>query len=440
MSESDIIQQFLDTLETGNLEQCLIYIEQLWNGANISSHIWVKMGDVYRRKALETDQTELKKEYAQKALLALKRGCEIDPHNAMAWLRLGHFYLYYLDAFDAAIDALKPAFQQYRMNWQYNLALGQAHLGKNTNEDLQKAKQYLNFAHQLAPNESDPIYFSILAQFNLKNMEYTENPDKNPEYQEIIELYSVLIEQFPEEENHVHELDGIINHITQAILLYLKKHEDEDNCWLELGQLHYYQNKFEEAKAAFNNAVDINPGLEKAWFYLGKMAFDLEKNYAQAQAALEKVVALNPKHTQAWLLLGDIAHAQNKLQEAQYYYQQSYLMNPSKPNTIINGGAVKTPFPENDNNKVKQLNSVQNLRIAPRILLYVHHSKNNQDGNSMEIDVEVQGEKTILSNSALEQLLTALEPAIKNLTIQPEFQEIILPLELHIAKSEENEE
>ncbi len=110
-----------------SVEEAIPLIDNLLTNNKIDAPSLVQLADLFRRKALETVDVALKGEYIQKALFALQRATRINPQNALAWTRLGHFYLYYLDDFSNAIEAFLKAYSKYGNNWELNTALGQAY-------------------------------------------------------------------------------------------------------------------------------------------------------------------------------------------------------------------------------------------------------------------------------------------------------------------------
>jgi tetratricopeptide (TPR) repeat protein len=84
----------------------------------------------------------------------------------------------------------------------------------------------------------------------------------------------------------------------------------------------------DEAQAAFQRAIDANPGQESAWFNLGTIY--LNKNiYPEARKYLTEAVRLNPQDADAWNNLGLISGMEEKYDEALDQFRHAATANPN---------------------------------------------------------------------------------------------------------------
>jgi len=84
----------------------------------------------------------------------------------------------------------------------------------------------------------------------------------------------------------------------------------------------------DEATAAFQRAIDDDPGHASAWFNLGTIYLS-KKMYTDAERCLREAVRLNPQDSDAWNNLGMIAGEQEKYDEALEEFRQSARANPN---------------------------------------------------------------------------------------------------------------
>jgi tetratricopeptide (TPR) repeat protein len=76
--------------------------------------------------------------------------------------------------------------------------------------------------------------------------------------------------------------------------------------WYNLGYVRDRLGRREEAIAAFEEAVRLDPKFDRAWYGLG-LAHAAAGRHGEAVAALEKAAALEPRNPHVWYALG-IAH------------------------------------------------------------------------------------------------------------------------------------
>jgi len=98
-------------------------------------------------------------------------------------------------------------------------------------------------------------------------------------------------------------------------------------AFLYLGQAWERQEKVEEAKGAYRQAVAADPDLGEAWFRLGVLLYQLGR-LGEAQECLQKAGDHFPQVAQRWWYLGGIAQAQRRWQDALEALNQAIKADP----------------------------------------------------------------------------------------------------------------
>jgi tetratricopeptide (TPR) repeat protein len=105
------------------------------------------------------------------------------------------------------------------------------------------------------------------------------------------------------------------------------QNQQNPEFWESHGCVLCQTEQYEDAIAAFNNALALNPNYCKAWNNRGN-ALCAIKRQAQALASYDKAVALNPHYHQAWfnrgLLLAEMQAYGNALES----YQRAIAIYP----------------------------------------------------------------------------------------------------------------
>jgi tetratricopeptide (TPR) repeat protein len=91
----------------------------------------------------------------------------------------------------------------------------------------------------------------------------------------------------------------------------------------------------DEAQAAFQHAIDDDPGHEVAWFNLGTIYLN-KKMYPEARRCLNEAVHLNPLDSDAWNNLGSISGTEEKYDEALEQFTRAAQSNPNHLNAVAN--------------------------------------------------------------------------------------------------------
>jgi tetratricopeptide (TPR) repeat protein len=110
------------------------------------------------------------------------------------------------------------------------------------------------------------------------------------------------------------------------------------------------------AKAHFEKATQVQPGLGPPWLNLGAQHLKT-KSYDRAAPALEKAVGLMPSRAEAHLNLGSAYRGQNQVVKAYNSYKKALQLRPTYPAAYFNLGILfldAQSYPGMD--KLQQLN------------------------------------------------------------------------------------
>jgi tetratricopeptide (TPR) repeat protein len=91
----------------------------------------------------------------------------------------------------------------------------------------------------------------------------------------------------------------------------------------------------DEAQAAFQHAIDDDPGHQVAWFNLGTIYLN-KKMYGEARRCLNEAVRLNSQDSDAWNNLGSISGMEEKYDLALEQFMHAAQANPNHLNAITN--------------------------------------------------------------------------------------------------------
>jgi tetratricopeptide (TPR) repeat protein len=112
-------------------------------------------------------------------------------------------------------------------------------------------------------------------------------------------------------------------HFEEAVRLY----PDNHTAWYFLGRTARDQNDWEKASESFAEAVKIRKDEPMYQMLLGVSLFDAEKN-SLAEAYLEKAIELEPNLYQAYWYLGRIYAESERPEEAAQMWSRSAILNP----------------------------------------------------------------------------------------------------------------
>lgn len=124
---------------------------------------------------------------------------------------------------------------------------------------------------------------------------------------------------------------------TAIILLedYVADYPKDDLAWTILGHAYNDLDQADEAKAAYETALKLNPKRAEATTGLG-IWHRKRREYDLAMAAYQNSVKLDPTFAQAYSSMAIIALKQLKDAEAVVYAEKGYALEPTDPVIVAN--------------------------------------------------------------------------------------------------------
>ncbi len=109
----------------------------------------------------------------------------------------------------------------------------------------------------------------------------------------------------------------------------VEKNPSSPATWLELGNLYFDTNKYQDAIRAYTQYLSLNPNNPDVWTDLGVM-HRRSGNPAEAISSFDKAIELNPQHEQARFNKGIVLlHDLGNRDEALQAWQELIKINPN---------------------------------------------------------------------------------------------------------------
>lgn len=109
----------------------------------------------------------------------------------------------------------------------------------------------------------------------------------------------------------------------------VEKNPGSLSAWLELGNLYFDANKYQDAIRAYTQYLNLNPNSPDVWTDLGVMQ-RRSGNPAEAISSFDKAIELNPQHEQARFNKGIVLlHDLGNRDEALKTWQELIKINPN---------------------------------------------------------------------------------------------------------------
>jgi len=112
-----------------------------------------------------------------------------------------------------------------------------------------------------------------------------------------------------------------------------------EQAWYGRGLALNSQEKYREAVVSFDKATEINPRLYQAWRQRGEALYWL-KRYSEALASLDKAININPKDSVLYWLRGLMLQELERYAEAVEAYSQAIDIKPH-PFAYVNRGSAR---------------------------------------------------------------------------------------------------
>ena len=111
-------------------------------------------------------------------------------------------------------------------------------------------------------------------------------------------------------------------------------------AFLAEGNAHYEAQSWDEAGAALERSLALDPRQSNAWFRLGNVREEQGRNDLEAAACFEKAVALDPMHARAWNNLGSAQERLGQGEQAVASYRKAMQADPELAPACLNLGRL----------------------------------------------------------------------------------------------------
>jgi tetratricopeptide (TPR) repeat protein len=97
--------------------------------------------------------------------------------------------------------------------------------------------------------------------------------------------------------------------------------------YIQLGNGQFSENRYEEALASYNKAIELQPSGFAAWISHGNALAELSR-YEEAFISYDKAIELNPNNYVVWLNYGNLLNRVNRYEESLIPYAKSIELKP----------------------------------------------------------------------------------------------------------------
>lgn len=342
----------------GQFDEALSVYQKLLTEASEYQDVWYGMG-----------RTLYEKSRFVEAVAAFQKQVQITPDHADAWYRLGKTLAIqrrYDDAIIAfqkqlyinpehkdALHDLKLVLNEQRKldevtdNYQKQAELLQAQQQWNEAININRIILALKPDHKMAWNNLGIVLAQqgmLSEAISAYQKQIEIKPDhhwawnnlgdalkKQRNFEEAIAAYQQQLALNPNHKIAWNNLGLVLwqqDSYEKAIRRAKAAHNTEEPLKQQLLQ----QDKLEEAMAAFQKQVEVNPDCDEAWDNIRRMLREQNRT-EEILAVYQKHVEANPSHQNAWRLLGMELKRQGKMNEAIKAYQKQVEINPGDDTT-----------------------------------------------------------------------------------------------------------
>lgn len=128
----------------------------------------------------------------------------------------------------------------------------------------------------------------------------------------------------------------------EAIAAYnqaIKIKPDYAEAWYAKASLLYQLQRYEEAITAYDRVTQLNSDDANAWYYRGWMLGELQR-YEEAITSYDKAIELEPNVSEYWLFRGNVLKNLQRYDEAIASYDQAVQIQPNYPDAWNNRGTA----------------------------------------------------------------------------------------------------
>ncbi len=210
----------------------------------------------------------------------------------------------------------------------YYLYLGRAYLEYASSIDdpavretvLRETEQTLLEARTINPLNTD--HSANLARMYRRWMDFADADNRQSLFQKSAENYDIATTLSPQnailwnEWALLYLSGGDFAQAQEKCSHSLELDPDFDDTWWKVqASIYASQNNITKTIEAYEQALEINPGLADVWLLMGD-TYMRQKRLEEAIEAYEQALELKPKHTRAWRMLGSLYAQVGRLDEA----------------------------------------------------------------------------------------------------------------------------
>ena len=321
----------------------------------------------------------LKLEKWEEAVAAYKKAVELNPDFSWSYHNLGDALLKLRQWEEAAVAyrceiALNSDFAWSFCNLgdaltklkQWDEAIATYLKAVEIDGDLPGIYEKLGYALRQTESDLNLVLEQCQLQITPENWEFYlqlgENLAKYDRPKSAIIFYQALLTSMPSCGNVSAELEELLQHQEKCVSVALEEERElassratvaqkPDDCWsyYNLGAVLSHQKYWEEAAAAFFQAIEINPDLPW-WFYYNLWEVFVRQNKLdEVENLCREVVAAKPEAFWPYLNLGEALTRQGKIAEAIDFYRT--VSSKQSFASIISKTTGKMPVIQNRNLK-----------------------------------------------------------------------------------------
>ncbi|WP_416675511.1 tetratricopeptide repeat protein [Egbenema bharatensis] len=99
-------------------------------------------------------------------------------------------------------------------------------------------------------------------------------------------------------------------------------HPKDSAFWYSQGDSLARENRYEEALACFDRAIELQPDYHEAWVFRGVILIHLER-YQEALESCDRATEICPTNSEAWIFRGAALHQLGNYRTAYASYEQA---------------------------------------------------------------------------------------------------------------------
>jgi tetratricopeptide (TPR) repeat protein len=187
------------------------------------------------------------------------------------------------------------------------------------------------------------------------------------------------------------------------------KVSDADKNFLKANKL-YAENKFEEAVAAYEEAIKLNETQWGYFFNLG-LAYKKMKKMDEAKGAFRKALELNPNSYSSNKELAEALGVEENYEEAKKYFLKATELSPDDADALYNLGVVSTNLGQSEEALQAFLKAVEIKEDHPDALyqlgtIFIGQNNTEEAIKNLEkfLDIAPDHEKAAIAKQLLEYL------------------------------------